>query len=229
MTQFTAPLTRREKALGWVYFAFMQTLLPALIQAGFLLAGKAGNMMQINCIYFAVNFLAVILIFRDYLKKNLKNAGNHLGRFLLTVLVGFVGYRLVAVGIGRLYAMLYPSFANMNDAAIDQMADGHFFLVAFCVVFLVPTAEECFYRGLLFRGIYGKRPWAAYLVSTAIFACIHVSGYVGRGDWLTLILSFLQYVPAGLCLAWTYRFSNSVFAPILIHSAINLLGMLPLR
>jgi membrane protease YdiL (CAAX protease family) len=56
-----------------------------------------------------------------------------------------------------------------------------------------------------------------------------VLGYIGSADLLTLALCFLQYIPAGLCLAWAYDASGSIFAPVLIHTVINALGILSLR
>ena len=34
-------------------------------------------------------------------------------------------------------------------------------------------------------------------------------------------MAFLQYLPAGLCLAWAYTKADTIFAPILIHAIIN--------
>ena len=47
--------------------------------------------------------------------------------------------------------------------------------------------------------------------------------------FLELFLSFLQYVPAGLCLAWSYEKADSIWAPILIHIAVNQMGNLAMR
>ena len=46
---------------------------------------------------------------------------------------------------------------------------------------------------------------------------------------LLLFLNFLQYLPAGIALCWAYEQADSIFAPILIHTAINLLAMVAMR
>ena len=94
---------------------------------------------------------------------------------------------------------------------------------------LVPPVEECFFRGLIFRNLYPKSKWAAYIVSILAFACIHIIGYIGRYSALELLLAVIQYLPAGLCLAWSYVRSDTIFAPILIHAAINYVGITRLR
>jgi len=45
----------------------------------------------------------------------------------------------------------------------------------------------------------------------------------------TLFLCFLQYLPAGFALAFCYRRSGSIFAPILVHMVVNQTGMLLMR
>ena len=89
------------------------------------------------------------------------------------------------------------------------------------MVILVPLVEEVLYRGLIFRNLYRSSQVAAYLVSMAAFAAIHVLAYIGSESVTTLVLCFLQYLPAGLCLAYAYRKSDTILAPILMHIAIN--------
>ena len=96
-------------------------------------------------------------------------------------------------------------------------------------VVFVPLAEECFYRGLIFRGLYDKSPIVAYALSMVIFSLAHVVGYVTMADFGTLVLCFFQYLPAGFALAWCYRRSGCIFAPILVHMAVNQTGMLLMR
>ena len=44
-----------------------------------------------------------------------------------------------------------------------------------------------------------------------------------------LLLAFLQYLPAGLCLSWCYTKSGSIYGPIVMHSLINLYSLNLLR
>ena len=96
-------------------------------------------------------------------------------------------------------------------------------------VILVPPAEECLFRGLIFRKLYGKNQAAAYLISILAFSCIHIFGYIGVYSPLELTMAVLQYLPAGLCLAWSYTRADTLFAPILIHAAVNYVTINGLR
>ena len=91
-------------------------------------------------------------------------------------------------------------------------------------VLLVPVAEEALYRGLLFQGFQRKSRLLAYCLSTLIFAGLHVVGYIGSADLITLCLCFAQYLPAGITLAWAYEKADTIAAPMLMHMIINLIG-----
>ena len=62
-----------------------------------------------------------------------------------------------------------------------------------------------------------------------LFSAIHILGYIGKASTLTLVLSFLQYLPAGLCLAWSYAKSETILTPIVIHTLINAWGIYEMR
>jgi membrane protease YdiL (CAAX protease family) len=123
----------------------------------------------------------------------------------------------------------FPSFSNYNDEAIAAMSRGNYYLMFIGTVVLVPPVEECFFRGLIFRNLYPKSKWAAYTVSILLFAVIHIIGYIGKYSALELIIAVAQYLAPGLCLAWSYARANTIFAPIVIHAAINYVSITQMR
>ena len=120
-----------------------------------------------------------------------------------------------------LIGLLRPGYTNYNDESIAALSRGNFFLMSIGTVVLVPITEECLYRGLIFRNLYKKSPWAGYGISIAAFACLHILGYIGTYDPADLLIAFLQYLPAGLWLAWSYIKGDTIFVPIVIHAAVN--------
>ena len=179
------------------------------------------NLAELNFTFYLVNFIAILLIFHDFLGRALKQATRHPALLCQAVILGLAAYyascRVMDWGISQ----LAPGYSNYNDQAISNMVNGNYFLMAVGTVVLVPPVEECLFRGLIFRNLYGKSRWAAYIVSIAAFAIIHILGYIGRYEPLELVMAFLQYLPAGLCLAWAYTKADTIFAPILIHAIIN--------
>lgn len=225
----TVSLNKKESLWGWVYLAVEFLLLPTALYwlTARLFPGISDA--EVNFLYYFVNFLATLLIFHRFLSRNLAMAKSNLLRVVLYALLGLFIYWASGLVMGELTYRLMPVFVNVNDAGIAAMSRDGYLLMAIGTVVLVPAAEECVFRGLLFRGMYGKSRWAAYVVSALCFCLPHVSAYIGSYEWTVLALCFVQYLPAGLMLAWSYEKSNTIFTPILIHTIINAFGIYAMR
>ena len=184
---------------------------------------------ELNFVFYLINFMAMLLIFHDFLGRSGRQVTQHPGVFCEGVILGFVAYYACSWFVTWLISMLVPGFTNYNDEAIAAMGNSNAFLIFIGTVILVPPFEECMYRGLIFRSLYGKSRLAAYIVSILIFAIIHIIGYIGTYSPLELLMAFLQYLPAGLCLSWSYIRGDTIFAPIVIHALVNALAIYRLR
>ena len=211
----------QETISGFCYLAFQLIFLPSLLTFVNSQLEKPLNMAELNFVFYLTNFIAMLVIFHDFLSRSLNQAFQHPIVLCEAVILGFVAYYACFYLTDRLVSLLVPSFTNYNDEAIGTMSRGNSFLMLIGTVILVPPVEECFYRGLIFRNLYKKSHLAAYLVSMLAFACIHILGYLGQYSALELLLALLQYLPAGLCLGWSYVRGDTVLAPILIHAAVN--------
>ena len=183
----------------------------------------------LNVIFFFTNFLFVTVIFHRFLLTSLKTAFAALWPTLRSALLGFLLYYGISILVTNFIFWVSPDFANVNDVTIEEMTQEYYSLIAICTIFLVPVVEETFYRGLVFQGLQRKHRFLAYVVSTLVFSVVHIIGYIGLTDWLTLLLCFVQYLPAGIALAWTYEKADTIIAPILIHITINQIGMSAMR
>ena len=221
--------TNNEFVFGCVYYFLQLLIIPVILVVIMMLLGMSYSEAVINFTYFAINFVVVTLILHKFLLGNLRlflsQPWHHLRCAGLGLMMYFAGNVVVSI----LLTLIDPTFANLNDAAIMEMVQDNFALMTIGTVLLVPIVEETFYRGLIFRMLFEKHPVAAYGLSMAIFSCVHVFGYIGSADWLTLVLCFIQYLPAGFALAWTYQRSGSIFASVLIHMSVNQVGMLFMR
>lgn len=222
-------LTDREQVWAILYLLFSYALLPELLNwmNGYL-PTPLGS-LWINFLYFSINFLAIIWIFGGFFKRSLVYAGQNIWDFLVAVVAGSAAYWLCSWGLSWIFGHFFPDYANLNDGSISAMAGSNFTVMFIGTVLLVPVAEEALHRGLVFGCLYPKSHAVAYILSTAIFASVHILGYVGAYSPLHLALAFIQYVPAGLTLAWAYRKSGSIFAPMLMHAVINAVGMFAQR
>lgn len=221
----TIPLTHREKILGFVYLPVGLLVLPSAL----LLLLPGAPETQQNFCYFSVNFIACILIFYRLLGLSLKPMQQSPFRFFWIVLLGLAGYQSMSTLLGGLILRFAPEFYNVNDSSILQLLAQDRLLTAVDTVLLVPLAEECLHRGLVFGSLAQKSLPLAYALSTALFCLIHMMGYIGFYPAWMLLVGLLQYVPAGICLAWAYEKSGSLFAPICIHMIVNALGVYATR
>lgn len=222
-------LTPWESTWGIRYLLFQMVFLPSILRLllSWLIPGF--NTAHLNFAYFAVNFLAVLWIFRCFLLQTLRQIKQRLPRIILFALGGMLAYQAATFAMGILTAWLMPNFFNVNDAGIAATTDQSFWLMAIGVALLAPAAEELFYRGLLFGTLHRRSRALAYLVSVLVFAGIHVSSYIGYYPWELLLLCYVQYLPAGLILALTYEQSGSILCPMIIHIAVNIVGVLSMR
>ena len=224
---YTPSLTKSETVWGFSWLIFQFIFLPGVL--GILTEFVPMDLLQVNLVFYAVNLAAILVIFRRCLLGNFDIAVNNPGNVFFTALFGMGRYLMMSMLVGMIVLSLDPEFTNFNDETLFEMAGDNLPLLALATIVLVPPAEEALFRGLIFRNLYDKNRTAAYFISTLAFAAIHLVGYLTEYAPMELFLSFLQYLPAGLCLAWAYERSGTIFAPILIHSIVNTIGIAGMR
>ena len=222
-------LTRQEKQFGAIWLAFETLLFARLLQYLNTLLPTPLPQVSINVLFFGVNFVVVVALLRRYLWAQLKLIPDTLGKNIAVALVGFLAYCLASFFVQQFLLAIDPTFTSVNDLTIRQLVQENFLLMFLGTVILVPITEESLLRGIVFRGLYDRSPLLAWVVSVLVFSGVHLVSYIGKYPLDTMLLCFVQYIPAGLCLAGAYRLSGSLLAPILIHALVNLMGMLALR
>ena len=222
-------LSSAETLSGIVYMAITLFVLPTALFWCNAQLDVPMSEAEINFLFYFLNFMVMLVLFRNFLGNSLTQTLRHPGQLCEAVILGLVAYYACTFCTTRLISLLAPGFSNYNDEAISAMSRGNSFLMLIGTVVLVPPFEECLYRGLVFRNLYGKNKWAAYIISIALFSMIHILGYLGQYSPLELLMACLQYLPAGLCLAWSYARADTIFAPMIVHAAINYITIRGLR
>lgn len=222
-------MASHERIFGWVYYGFQILILPRLIESLLFTFGTTPTDLQLNLIYFAINFVATIGIFHQFLWTSLKKAAPQFGKCIKTALLGFVMYFAMSFVVSNGILILYPEYANANNATISTMAKDNILLMFLATVFLVPVAEETVFRGLIFSNIFNHSKILAYIATAVAFGAIHVVGYLPEIGWFHGLLSLIQYLPAGIALGWTYEKTDTIVTPVLLHTLINLIGIFTVR
>jgi len=212
-------LSTAEQVAGFCYLPFYVALLSILLQY---LSDKLGlnlTMLQINIGYFVINCAMVWVIFHNFLIRSFR--GIRFWELVQALILGFVLYYAGNFVFGKVMAWLHIDIARYNDETILSLAEQSRAAMIVCAVILAPMVEETLVRGLLFGVIRRRSRITAYAVSIVFFALIHVWQYLVSYDLKSVLVAALQYVPAGIALGWTYEKSNTVWAPIVLHMAIN--------
>lgn len=222
-------MSTREYTWGIRYILFQLFFLPSLLTLTLRMIWPECPAYVLNFVYFLINFAVLVPLLHNYLNQAAGHFSKNALKIILTAIVGFAVYYISTWGLSMLIQYLIPGFYNINDNNTTNQAQENILLTAMGTVVFVPAAEELMCRALVY-GLCRKRSRIlAFAVSTLVFAAIHINGYVGHYEPLHLLLCFVQYIPAGLVLAGAYEFSGNIFSPILIHTTINLIGILSVR
>lgn len=218
-------MTHGETVWGWIYMILQLLFIPTGLVLINIFLPKPLNDAELNFLFFCVNFLCVTVISHKYLIACGRISLAAPGKCVVAAVFGYLIYWGLSFAVSMCILLVYPEFNNVNDAAIQTMVDSNFALTAIGTILLVPVTEEVLFRGLIFQGLHGKSRFWAYAVSALAFCLPHVLGYIGLYSPLHLLLCFLQYLPAGLALAWAYERADSIWAPVLLHTFVNLTGV----
>ncbi|MGI8999805.1 MAG: CPBP family intramembrane glutamic endopeptidase [Candidatus Limnocylindria bacterium] len=109
----------------------------------------------------------------------------------------------------RIGSSFEPQVAERAIATLDP------WLIILAIVILAPVAEEVFFRGVVFNAWLreGGQRWA-FIGSAGAFALLHVLA----GSSVAVLLPIFLL---GLALAWVYRRTDSLLAPIAMHATVN--------
>lgn len=141
----------------------------------------------------------------NFKKISFSNIGN-----LLILSVGMDGIQAL---ISKSLSTIFPSYLKVSESIFNS-SDSYLQLII--IVILGPILEEMLFRGIIFG--YLKKNFniiAAVIVQALVFGVVH--GNIVQG-----VYAFIS----GILLAIVYLHYESIFACIIVHMTINLLGTL---
>jgi membrane protease YdiL (CAAX protease family) len=218
-----------ETVLGWFYFLFHLVLLPYLMDWINSQLPDPLSKAWVCLLSYGVSALFIMMICHNFLATAGSNMTKNASGWLRAVALGFCIYFTSDTLMDLFMSNFHPEFARVTDSTLATMTKLDFLPMAVGIIFLVPFVEEMLYRGLIFRTLFAQSKSLGYVAATIIYAFLHISGYMDSYEPFGLFLCFLQFVPAGFTLAWTYANSDNILAPITIHVIINTMGVAAMR
>ena len=169
-------------------------------------------------------FIATLLAYRIFLKKNIKSLFTSRDAYSYKrTWIGFASLALISIAFGSFDLIL-----NWDSYTFSFKASAFlpYLLIAFTLLPIQTTAEELFFRGWIQRWLDNgkKKQWSISILSGAIFSLPHLANPEVAGN--ELIFPIISYGATGFMLAWvTYR-DKSLELAIGAHFANNLLAAL---
>ena len=227
--KFNGEMTAGEQIAGTVLFVIYLVVLPFATAPLFALAGRLlgitiSTSLQ-NMIYYYLLFAVTLVIFHGFLGRTSRVLADHLGDACKTMVLGLIALYGLNELVYRVTSLLGNSQTNLNDMAISTRIQHAPHTTLLIVIFLAPFVEEVLFRGLVFGNLRSKSPAAAYLLSCALFALLHVWQFVVARQDVTYFWLMVQYLVPGLVLAWVYDRSGTLWASIGLHAAANALSV----
>ena len=213
-----------EKVIGILYIPFHVLLLPVILA---LITGVAGwnpDNATLNLILYAFGALFLLLSMNRFWRGTIRDLAGAPVRALQAVILGIVMYYAISIVIGIIMMLLAGELINPNTAAVNDIMALNPDMTFVIMVLLAPIAEETMFRGALFGTIRQKSRILAYIVSILLFAVYHLWGFALFDGGINVWVYALQYLPAGIALAWCYEWSGSLVVPVVLHALINLIG-----
>jgi len=127
------------------------------------------------------------------------------------------GLMLLSFGFNAIYSLLLGTFdmqMQVDVAPVFAELNSPWWLLIAGVI-IAPLAEEIFFRGFIFTGLRERLPWwKAALISSAVFAILHLQ-----------ITAFLPIFLLGMIFSLLYQRSESIFPGLIMHILTNALGL----
>jgi membrane protease YdiL (CAAX protease family) len=148
--------------------------------------------------------------------------------YVLTVGLGagLAGLVVIDLVLGTVLTQFGLKPPNQLEQFQSVLNEGPLGLVLFLVAAAVvaPFVEELFFRGFLF-GVYRRRQplWLAYLVSSLLFAVLHLNNRMSVTEGIALSIGIFLLA---LILAAVYRYTDSLYPGMLAHAVNNTAAIL---
>jgi len=182
--------------------------------------------IALNLIYLLTAAFVLMLAMRRYLIHSFVRFRTYGLQNLKAFGLGLAIRYGSAIPLTMIILILLPDFyTTPNTEVVHELAHNHFFLTAFLAIVLAPIAEELMFRGALYGGLRNKSKILAYIVSTLLFAILHVLSFLFLIPTASLFLMMLLYIPSGVALAWSYEKSGSIWTPIFLHAIMNFIAL----
>ena len=216
--ELPAPWSRKELWGGFILAVLLYFV--GSLGGGFLIKQMGWqNTPWLGAILAPIQFMMIIpplIVMRRYGSPWVLLGLNRFNGLMLISVMFMLGISFCSMMIWGL--ILHPFGIQAQEPVVPLFGDGvNGFISVFVVAaIMAPIVEEIVFRGFLFGGLAKRyHPAIAVAVSGAIFGGIHLQ-----------LFAFPILFLLGVLLALLYKFTGSLWAPILMHFCINAIAVM---
>ena len=181
----------------------------------------------LTTIAYGFTFISLGIYLYNIALKDIIKQYTKIKNVLTGILYGFgliAGSIIVSLVVSNIAALLGVSIeSNENQQSIEASALSMPVLTALMTVIFAPVTEELGYRFGIFGGIHKYNRYAAYIVTSIIFALIHFNL---NNNIVNELLNLPTYIFAGFWLCFAYEKSGSIVTSITAHMTNNLVSLI---
>lgn len=192
-----------------VYNGLLSKILPQIKEWG------EGHAVLLEVILFSILAIIVFILLRKEFVRDFKTFIHNFGTYHNFVARGFFWIMVLNLGTGLVLNQIVGTTSE-NQAALATMP--LWFMIIFGTL-VGPMVEEGIYRGLL--GKFIKNKVAFVIVSSLLFAAMHVVSITSLPESPMQYLFIIQYGVMGLVLSLNYARTKNIFSSYMIHMIMN--------
>ena len=220
-------LNKKERSLALLCWVAYFLGIPLLLGMFPTLTGEdQRSQFLYNLAFYVVSFSLLLMVFRNFLYRSKMPLG-------ILFVASFFGL-LATYGLSNLFGSILHAVVyalslereNLNQVAVEAYMEAYRFPMLLNIVILAPVVEEILFRGTIFGPLCKKNTFLAYAASMSLFSAMHILSFIGHQSYVELLISFLEYLPAGFTLCFCYHRYHSIWVPIAVHGLMNLLSSL---
>lgn len=185
----------------------------------------------LNVVIYIILFIPIVWFLRsdllfDYqlsLKLNKKIIGFVIAGYLYVIFGNIISNVFINL-IAFIFSSNYTPASN--QIFIESMLnDNGVFLMIIGAVILGPIVEELIFRKAMFGLI--RKPQIALIVSSLIFALIHVVTELFSASFISIVLTTIPYLTMGFIFGFIYlKYNKNIYIVTLVHMLTNLISIL---
>lgn len=188
-----------------------------------------------NALVLSLSYLSVAVILFFVLKPQVMYEFNLFVKNTEKVRVvaqSFINALVIVFAFNIVSVIIASLIGNANQTSVNQLSINNMLstplpaVISFAaIIFLGPLVEELIFRKSLMGLI--KNDKIALVVSTLVFALIHITSELIAGAGSDFLINLISYAGGGVAFGYIYlKNKRNIWIPIIVHMLYNLLSVI---